>query len=384
MESARPHRAGPSERPGGAEQTVPIRMRRPPGFAQVPNDLATDPRVKAGAFRLWVVLSGWAFQTAVPRRDPSRADLAEMLNVKSRRSVDEYVANLEQTGWLTVERRKDPRSGGWTTSLFILEWEPQERGGSPAADPDSTPDAVAGEPAETAPDPQHNEPIIAGQSEAQKSAPRPRPAKTVPPATVVDSTVDNPDRGAEICTREVQKSAPPNKERDLTTEEKQPPRGATDGGPGGPLVVVGQPGDDPPGSRASPGAVPGASDPVVLAIAAAVQHRLPDRLRRQVSRMAIRRACEPLVAAGVTAEVVDRLATEHDWTGAGPGAVIVWLRGDVLAAIEDQVPPRPAAAWPPWCGECDDPHSRWVPGASGSGVARCPRCHPRAEGRATG
>src|SRR6478735_1573895 len=56
---------------------------------------------------------------------PSRSQLASDVGWRSIRSVDTYLAELQRTGYLTVEHQwRSDR--GQSRSLYTLEWEPRE------------------------------------------------------------------------------------------------------------------------------------------------------------------------------------------------------------------------------------------------------------------
>ena len=68
---------------------------------------------------------------------------------------------------------------------------------------------------------------------------------------------------------------------------------------------------------------------------------------------------------------------DHDWTNAGAGAVVTWLR-ELTEPPPAPVPPRPR---PAWCGDCDQASRLLVDeqGRPRRGQA-CPTCSPALAG----
>ena len=97
-----------------------------------PTSLLRNPAISSHAVRLWSVLASYTYGDQATDR-PSRAQLAADVGWKSPRSVDTYLAELQDAGYLTVERRWRP-DGGKARNLYILEWEPQDRPTSDGSD----------------------------------------------------------------------------------------------------------------------------------------------------------------------------------------------------------------------------------------------------------
>jgi len=55
-------------------------------------------------------------------------------------------------------------------------------------------------------------------------------------------------------------------------------------------------------------------------------------------------------------------------------AAVIRLHGLGFLRVEDET--RPTVAIPPWCGECDHEHVRFVPKGDDGPLSPCPRCHP--------
>ena len=107
-------------------------VRGRPPFAMTPTSLLRNPAVSSHAVRLWSVLASYTYGDQATDR-PSRAQLAADVGWKSPRSVDGYLTELQDAGYLTVQRRWRP-DGGKARNLYILEWEPQDRSTSDGTD----------------------------------------------------------------------------------------------------------------------------------------------------------------------------------------------------------------------------------------------------------
>lgn len=73
------------------------------GFTQVPNNLMRDTAVSPTARLLYILLLSRDFGDAKPF--PGQTTLAQELGVKSKRSVYQYIKELEKADWLTRKRR---------------------------------------------------------------------------------------------------------------------------------------------------------------------------------------------------------------------------------------------------------------------------------------
>ena len=99
-------------------------VRGRPPFAMTPTSLLRNPSISSHAVRLWSVLASYTYGDQATDR-PSRSQLASDVGWKSIRSVDTYLAELQRTGFLTVEHQwRGDR--GQSRSLYILEWESRE------------------------------------------------------------------------------------------------------------------------------------------------------------------------------------------------------------------------------------------------------------------
>jgi len=117
-----------------AEESVSdgLIVRGRPPFAMTPTSLLRNPAISSHAVRLWSVLASYTYGDQATDR-PSRSRLAADVGWKSPRSVDTYLAELQDAGYLTVQRRWRP-DGGKARNLYILEWEPQDRSTSDRSD----------------------------------------------------------------------------------------------------------------------------------------------------------------------------------------------------------------------------------------------------------
>jgi hypothetical protein len=86
------------------------------------------------------------------------------------------------------------------------------------------------------------------------------------------------------------------------------------------------------------------------------------------------------------ADFAYELVEDKEYEAAASYSAVSNAYAAVVAAWGDCEPsemlPKPRKEMPPWCGECDHPHGRWVemPLCDGETLPRlayCPRCHPR-------
>ena len=246
---------------------------------------------------------------------PSRSQLASDVGWKSIRSVDTYLAELQRTGYLTVEHQwRGDR--GQSRSLYILEWEPRESTAPdsevPVDDAISAGQTPAQNPARGVTDPDSaivDNSVSAGQTRAQDSA-----RGVVDGGTPVQDSARAP----------VQDSAPLGIRR--TTKKEQPPAG--------PLAGLGE----PDGPRLSP-TTPSSPEPA-NGLTRAIRQNLPDRLRLRLANSTITPRAEALARAGWTEVALSSAITHRTWTGAGAGAVITWLT-DLAASAPPRQPAQP-------------------------------------------
>ena len=88
-----------------------------------PTSLLRNPALSSHAVRLWSVLASYTYGDRATDR-PSRAQLAADVGWKSPRSVDGYLAELQDAGYLTVQRRWRP-DGGKARNLYISSGNPR-------------------------------------------------------------------------------------------------------------------------------------------------------------------------------------------------------------------------------------------------------------------
>jgi hypothetical protein len=86
------------------------------GFAQVPKDFYTDKRLSIPARLTGVVLIGFQFQDGETHVGQER--IAEALG-RGVRQTQRYLEELEDAGWVTIERRRK-RRGAWETNLYAF------------------------------------------------------------------------------------------------------------------------------------------------------------------------------------------------------------------------------------------------------------------------
>ena len=287
-------------------------VRGRPPFAMTPTSLLRNPSISSHAVRLWSVLASYTYGDQATDR-PTRSQLASDVGWKSIRSVDTYLAELQRTGYLTVEHQwRGDR--GQSRSLYILEWEPREPAVATADRPGEKPISAghtpAQNPARGVADPAKpivDNPVSAGQTRAQDSARGVNGGGTP---------------GQDSARAPVQDPAPLGKER--TTKKEQPPAG--------PLPGSGEP-DGPRSTSMATNTPDPASE-----LARVIRQNLPDRLRLQLANSTITPRAEALARAGWTEATLAPAITHRNWAGAGAGAVIAWLND-----LATTPPPRPAA-----------------------------------------
>jgi hypothetical protein len=301
----------------GESVTDGLIVRGRPPFAMTPTSLLRNPALSSHAVRLWSVLASYTYGDRATDR-PSRAQLAADVGWKSPRSVDGYLAELQDAGYLTVQRRRRP-DGGKARNLYILEWEPQDRstsdgtgGPHPVDNSVSTAHPHAQNPAHGgAPDAggSVDKSVGAGQDHAQDSA-----HGVTTPGT----------HGQDSAHAHGQDSAHLGKES--TTKKEEPPADL----PPSPVRF-----HVPPaiGTTARATDLAAESDALVRVI----RDRLPDRLRAQLSTATLRTRAQALAGAGWTAQPLAVAVADRVWNGAHGGAVITWL-----TELANVGPPRAA------------------------------------------
>jgi len=249
----------------GESVTDGLIVRGRPPFAMTPTSLLRNPAISSHAVRLWSVLASYTYGDQATDR-PSRSRLAADVGWKSSRSVDTYLAELQDAGYLTVQRRWRP-DGGKARNLYILEWEPPDRSTSDGSEePHPVDDSVS-----------------AAQTHAQD------PAHT-------------------------HEQNPAHLGKEPTTKKEQPPadRGRTAFRP-----------DIPP----TTGPATRAADPTAEpdALVRVIRDRLPERLRVQLGTATLRTKAQALAGVGWTEQALAMAITDREWNGAHGGAVIAWL-----------------------------------------------------------
>jgi hypothetical protein len=109
------------------------------------------------------------------------------------------------------------------------------------------------------------------------------------------------------------------------------------------------------------------------ALRVVVEEGLPREVPRP-GRRVLRRECARLAADGWLPEALTQQLDKHDWTGAGAGAVVAWLR-DLHTPAQPQ---RPVER-PEWCGRCVE-STRLLEDPESGVPRRCDRCHPSTRG----
>jgi hypothetical protein len=288
-------------------------VRGRPPFAMTPTSLLRNPTVSSHAVRLWSVLASYTYGNHATDR-PSRSQLASDVGWKSPRSVDTYLAELQNAGYLTVQQRWR-LDGGKARNLYILEWETQGTSSAERVDrpfPLPVGDSVSA--AQThAQDSAHggaaglgavvDNPVGAAQAHAQDSA----QGVTMPGTQEQDSAPTHAQNPAHLGEEPTTKKEPPP-----TVAPMDAPAGAE--GCDGPRRSV--------ASTPAPDRSAGV-DPLVRTIRGC----LPDRLGNQLTSSTLRAKAQALANAGWTQQGLASAVTARGWDGAGAGAVIAWLTG---------------------------------------------------------
>ena len=225
----------------GESVTDGLIVRGRPPFAMTPTSLLRNPAISSHAVRLWSVLASYTYGDQATDR-PSRSRLAADVGWKSSRSVDTYLAELQDAGYLTVQRRWRP-DGGKARNLYILEWEPPDRSTSDGSEePHPVDDSVSA--AQThAQDPAHtheqNPAHLGKEPTTKKEQPpadrgrtafRPDIPPTTGPATrAADSTAELDAYGASDPGSATGATASPAGHRDAANEGAGPRRRRLDG-----------------------------------------------------------------------------------------------------------------------------------------------------------
>jgi hypothetical protein len=293
--------------PAKARAVDGLIVRGRPPFAMTPTSLLRNPAISSHAVRLWSVLASYTYGDQATDR-PSRSQLATDVGWKSSRSVDTYLAELQNAGYLTIERqwRTD---GGKARNLYILEWEPQ---GVDRPTRDENP-----------------HPVDNSISAAQNHAQDPAHGGTDQKATIVDNSISAGQTHAQDSAHGVQRSSTHAQDPahthaqdsahlgiELKTKKEPPPmdRLAAVGGPSGPPVG---------GASQKPDCTTHHSTAGLLGT---LRRRLPGGLRRQLTTSALSARADALARMGWTDQALSDAVMSRVWDGAGPGAVMVWLQ----------------------------------------------------------
>lgn len=113
-------------------------------------------------------------------------------------------------------------------------------------------------------------------------------------------------------------------------------------------------------------------DGLVVVVVDGIGGRAP-AARRDV----LRRECRRLADEGWTAEQLGTVVGANDWSGAGAGAVVSFLRGLTPADKPSRQARGGGKGRPEWCGVCEEV-TRLVEDPSTGRQRRCPDCHPLA------
>ena len=90
-------------------------------WEQVPHGLMDDPRVTVGGYKIWSRIRRYGRKDG--RRIPSRKELAEAEG-KSTGTIDNWISNLIETGWLLVTPQFRRDKPGQTSNRYTLLYKP--------------------------------------------------------------------------------------------------------------------------------------------------------------------------------------------------------------------------------------------------------------------
>lgn len=314
----------------------------PAPWTQIPLELINDETLSPPARFLYVKLRSYENQRGAGAY-PRQRTLADCLGC-SISSVRRYIRELTDTGWLRVreQRRAD---GSRRANLYVVAAAPRRAKRAEGVGVSAGGDMRS--PVNTCADQANGD---------NSSVPHESPAER----ECVDLHERTIDAGRNMCSPV--NGGPSTGERgslhqwrgiELEPRELEPPPTTTPrptGSDGRRLVAVDLAGRDgtgqtpsglasaagialpvPPGSD-QPSA-PQLRDGAASALAEAVRAALPQGLAQQVASGPLLRACRQLAATGVGAADLGTLTTARPWAGAGPGAVIAWLRADAASEL---------------------------------------------------
>lgn len=429
-------------RSAAQDDRIIVRVRSGP-WTPVPNRLMDDARLSVPARFLYSKLRSYG-RYDDPTGHPRQSTLAKNFDC-SVRSIQRYLAELVQAGWILVEERRNsdglrepnmyevldipeppvakaaPRTVKPALNVSAGRYRPTPvssgrdlrnvdnvRAVEDAGLRRSFPEDIAGD---VSADGDQMTPVSSGrdlrnvdnseltvlQAHQARLADQQRYSGDAggSQATPVSSGRDLHKQG--INAGRIQ-ATPVSYKRTTTSVNHQPtttgsagsrPAATSGGAGGGPPGMVG--GDRKSSSHADPPVGRAGSAPAELRgssaagrLASAVRAALPQRLGQKLASGVLRRACGPLVETGVDPKTVGAAVAARSWAGAGPGAVIAWLRDDVLDELEavragaaGQDAAQVEAEFRVWAaGQPDCPHG--TPGGQVPrptvGTALCPSC----------
>lgn len=294
-----------------------LRKRRTVNFVQVPSETIRDQQLsfRARGVLAWILdhPDGWVVRSEVIARE----------GAEGREAIRTALTELAEHGYYRVERRRQPDGQVVTVTAVsdtaVAAWVEEYSADKAAA---------------------------AARKDGRAGRPR-------SPVYVQDDT------GEWVRADRVAAAACP-----------EPPP-AEDGFPGS-----GPPGSGPPGSGAPGAGLLGSlvqretqkvtttsQNPEATTVSEAdgelamvVVKTLPDGVSTAVRADVVVQSCRGLTAAGWSSEQLRRAVAAHSWSGAGPGAVIAWLRSLPAPVSSSPVPdtgercPNPAHARQPLRG----------------------------------
>lgn len=321
-----------------------LTAEEPGGFTQVPDSLLLNPDVSDGAYRMYALLKHHSRKRNAAF--PGRRRLAAMLGLKSMRSVDARLNELQDVHYLEVTPRYHA-SGGRTSNQYHLFFYPR-----PPAGPELVEDPTPENPATG--EPSHDEAPGAAAAETTGAS------SEQAPVGQEQNSAGGAQGGAEFCEG---------------PEQEVASQGST------PIPRTSLPSTDPSASSASGDVEVSTSndrggEEISIEWARGLIEALPEvlfpRTRSQYDQMLTLGA--PLA---VELGFPNPTTTARELAALRPLPEHVSHPVGLLRARIGELPPprRRPASRPRWCGTCDEV-TRLRETGRGNEVVRCPECHP--------
>lgn len=320
-----------------------LTAEEPGGFTQVPDSLLLNPDVSDGAYRMYALLKHHSRKRNAVF--PGRRRLAGMLGLKSVRSVDARLNELQAVHYLEVTPRYHA-SGGRTSNQYHLFFYPRPPSGPTPVD----------DPAPQAPEPEDLGDMPGASDDAGQT---PEGAAGQAPGDQEQISAPGARGGADICAG---------------PEQELAGQGST------PIPSTSLPSTAPSSTTSAAGDPETANDrggeEISIEWARALVEALPEamfpRTRAQYDQVLT-------LAAPLATELgfPNPVTTARELAALRPLPEHVSHPVGLLRARIGELPPprRRPASRPRWCGTCDEV-TRLRETGRGEEVVRCSECHP--------